>query len=119
MTGPRAQGRAQALGGQVGRLPPGGEQEETAVLHDELQTLDALGGAPTDPVIAILERVATGSPDQQRDGLAVLLDELTQIIADGPARAQVMVGGQLRVERDHLVGLGHPDGECGRRLACG
>jgi hypothetical protein len=68
-------------------------QEEAAVLHDELQARDALRGAPADPEITILERVKLAPPDQQRDSAAIALDELTQIIADGPAGAEVMVVG--------------------------
>ncbi len=89
--------------GQIGRLALGGEQEEAAVLHDELQALDALRGAPTDPEIAILERVTDVPPDQERDGPAVPLDELPE----------VMVVGQLAVDGQGLVGLGDAHGERG------
>ena len=40
--GQRAQGGAHALRGEIGRLAFGREHEEAAVLHDELQALDAL-----------------------------------------------------------------------------
>jgi hypothetical protein len=35
-------------------------------LHDQLETLDPLVGAPVDPAVAVLERVTGRPPDQQR-----------------------------------------------------
>lgn len=93
------------------RLAFGDEQEEAAVLIDELQVRDAFRGAPVDPEIAILERVTIRTPDQQRDGVSVTLDDLTEKIADGPADAEVMLAGQLGIEGRDFMGLGDADAE--------
>lgn len=66
--GQRAQGGTHGLRGEVGRLAFGGEQEEAAVLHDELQARDALAGAPADPEITILERVTTRTQTSSATG---------------------------------------------------
>lgn len=96
--GEDAQGRRQRLRGQVGRLPFGGEQEEAAVLHDQLEPLDPLRSAPRYPAVAILERVTGRSPDQQGPGLAVLLDHLAQGITHRVAGPRRVMLGQLAIE---------------------
>ena len=111
--GQRAQSGAHRLRSQVGRLSLGGPHQEAAVLHDEFQARDALRSAPTDGAIPILERVATGTPDQERDGAPGALDDLAELIADGPPRPEVVVGGELSVEGRRFGGRRDADGEGG------
>jgi hypothetical protein len=39
--------------------------------------------------------------------LPFALDDLTEVIADGSARAEVMLGGELLIERGELIRRGH------------
>jgi hypothetical protein len=114
LLGQRSHGGGQTLAGEIGGTAFGGEQEEAAVLDDELEPLQALIGTPGNPAVAILERVTRRSPHQQGDGLAGALDDLAQVIANGSARAEEMLRGELLIERGELVGHRHVHGE--RRL---
>ncbi len=95
------------LRGQVGRGALVGEQEETAVLHHQLEPLDAHGRAPADPLVAVLERVTCRPPHQQRRRPAPHHDDLPQVVAHRSPRAKVMVVAQLRVEPLKLLFAGH------------
>ena len=68
LPGQGAQAGPQDLGRQIGRLAPVGEQEEAAVLDDQLQALNPLRGALGDPEAAVLGRVAGGSPTSRATG---------------------------------------------------
>lgn len=109
--GQHTQGRPHRLGRQIGRLALGREYQEAAVLNDEFQPRDPLRRAPTDPPIPILERVTTGPPDQEPNRHAVALDELAKIIAHGPTRAEIMMGGELSIKGRDFGGRGNTDGE--------
>jgi len=118
--GQRPQCCAHALGSQIGRLSLWGQHQKAAVLHDQLEAFKALGGAPGNPPVPVLERIAGGSPHQQSHRLAVALDHLAQVIADRTARAQIVVIGQQTVEPGNLLRGGDADsqaatGEFGRR----
>jgi hypothetical protein len=119
LIGQGAQGGGEGLAGEIGSGALGGEQEAAAVLHEEFEALDALGGAPTDPAVAILEGVGGRPPDQEGDGLAVALDDLALVIPDGAARAEGVPGSEVWVEGGDLVGRGHAHGEGGRGRGAG
>jgi hypothetical protein len=110
LRGQRAQGRAHRLRGEVGRTAFFAQDEEPAVLHDQLQPLHALVGAPTDPAVPVLKRVARRTPHQQCGGLAAHGDDLPQVIPDRPPGPEVVARGQLRVEPLPLRGGGDSHG---------
>jgi hypothetical protein len=65
LLGQRPHGGGQALAGEIGGTAFGREQQEAAVLDEELEPLEALVGAPGKPAVAILERV-TRRPQTRR-----------------------------------------------------
>jgi hypothetical protein len=109
LLGQGSQRGAHGLRGQIGRLSFVCEHQKAAVLNDQLETLQPLVGAPADPPVAILQRVASRSPDQQRHRPALHLDDLSQVIAHSAASAQIMMLAQQWIEPGHLILTRHPD----------
>jgi hypothetical protein len=104
LCGQAAQGRAHRLRGKIGLGAFAPEHEETAVLHDQLETLHPLIGAPADPQVAVFERITGRTPNQQCGGLPAHKNDLAQIIAHRTARAQIVVLAQLRIEPTNVCG---------------
>ena len=107
LSGQHTHGGPQDVRGQVGGLALGGQQEETAVLHNEFEPGHPLGHAPANPQIPVFEGVTSRPPNEQGDPLALEFDDLAQIIAHRLAGSQIMVLAQLRVERLELLFPGH------------
>lgn len=94
---------AHRLGGEVGVRSLGRKNEEAAILDDEFESLHALLGVPSDPMVAILERVACWSPDEQSDEIASQVDGLPKVVAYRLARSEVMVFSEESVELGDFV----------------
>ncbi len=90
----------------MGSLAFGNQEQEAAVLHDELEPWHALMGAPTDSPVPVFECITGRSPDQQSHRLALQGDDLAQVVSHGPAGAQIVVFSQLLVEPRGLLRRG-------------
>jgi hypothetical protein len=99
------QGGPHDLRVQVGGGALWPEDQQTAVLHAELEPLDTLGSAPTDPEVAILEGVTGWPPSQKGHGLGIDFDDLAEEISDGLGGTQIVVEFELLIEPG-LFGLG-------------
>ncbi len=79
--------------------PLGVEQQKTPILYDQLEPLHPLYGAPSNPPIPILERVAGRPPSQQRHRLPILGNDLAQIVAHRSPSPQIVALLPLPIER--------------------
>lgn len=82
--GPGAKCRAHVHGSQIGKGTLGWkEEEQSTVLDDEFETLNALGSAPAHPKIAILRDIAGRTPSQQGQRFSVKFDDLQEEVPNG------------------------------------
>ncbi len=110
---------AHGYGGPIGRGALGNQHEEATVLGDQLEPRSALGCAPTHPPVAILERVAGGSPRRQGDGPGVDLDVLPLDVARRGRRAQIVAFLELGIEPSALPRRARHAHDGGGIGACG
>jgi len=74
------------------------QKKKTAVLNDKVESLGTLSRMPVDPVVAILQRIACGTPCQRGDPFVVRNDNLPQEMLNGPGRTQVVEFTHQRIK---------------------
>ena len=77
--------------------------EERQIGRERCSNLERVG------VVAVRQP----QPYRERDGHTVAFDELAEIIPDGLARAEIMVGGELSIKGCRLGGRGEADSQGG------
>ena len=87
-------------------------------MHDPFEALGAHPGVPADVLIAILERIDAGTPDQQRHGLAIEVGPLPEHVPHGRTAPDVVLLFHQPVEFFLLGGVVHGmDNDAGNRGA--
>src|SRR5664280_725118 len=101
----------QNMAGQMLNANPGQDQK-TAVVGDELQARSTLLGRPTDPLVSA-SALPGGSAKEQAGQFnpGATLNQITEVLANGTAIAQIMMLGQIPPEQliVRLLGADHLD----------
>ena len=94
---------------EIGELLALGQDQAAAVLGQELPAGGALGGRPTQPGIAGLEMKGWSAPAQQNQPLALVLGDVTELLADELRVLEVMALGDQRIPAVGFGGGDEPD----------